>query len=181
MCRNGTGDEPDLRSVNVGLQYNSISDELRHARNAETAHLEAVMKVDGVKALRLALLADHVRQSIPDSALELRTVAGEEPHLWIDLAHRVTMEPDPKTFRLSFHGVDRIDTLLETEDITRMLAAIRSVLAHGQVNAARGAPDRLTMPTAWSYMTLFYVWMTGIVTGVAAVTLLVMILKKLPF
>jgi hypothetical protein len=173
--------QAELWSVNVGLQYNTISDDLRHARNAETAHLEAVLKVDGVKALRLALLADHLRQHLPDNTFELRTVSGEEPHLWIDLCHRVTMEPDPKTFRLSFHGLDRINTLLETEDPHRMLAAIRSVLAHEQVIAARGGPDRLTLPTAWSYITLLYVWITGIITGVAALALLVIVLKKMPF
>lgn len=167
--------------LDVGLQHYSISDELRNARDAETAHLEAVLRVDGVKALRLALLADHVRQHIPDSSIELRTTSGEEPHMWIDLCHRVTMDPDPKTFRLSFHGLDRIDPLLETEDPQRMLAAIRNVLAHGQVTAARGGPDRLTLPTAWSYITLLYVWITGIITGVAALALLVIVLKKMPF
>jgi hypothetical protein len=165
----------------VGLQHTMISDDVRRARDAETAHLEAVLKTDGVKAIRLALLGDHVRQHVPAANVELKTEAGLEPQLWLDLAHRVTMEPDAKTFRLAFHGMDRIETLLETEDSTRMLAAIRSVVAHNEVRAARGETDKLALPSAWSYLTLFYVWLTGIVTGVAALALLVITLKKLPF
>jgi hypothetical protein len=165
----------------VGLQHNILSEDLRRARDAETAHLEAVLKTHGVKAIRLALLADHVRQHVPAADVELKSLPGEEPHLWLDLAHRVTMEPDAKTFRLSKLGVANVETLLETDDATRMLAAIRSIAAHNEVIASRSGPEKLALPTAWSYATLFYVWLTGIITGVAAYALLVITLKKPPF
>jgi hypothetical protein len=165
----------------VGLQHNIFSDDVRKARDAETAHLEAVLKTHGVKAIRLALLADHVRQHVSAADVELKTQPGDEPQLWLDLAHRVTMEPDAKTFRLSHLGVDRIETLLETDDATRVLAAIRSIAAHREVVAARSEPDKLALPTTWSYLTLFYVWLTGIITGAAALALYFITLKKLPF
>ncbi len=150
---------------------------LRHARDASTAHLEAVLKVDGARYLRLAYLRDKLGK---DSGVELKSGPGMQSQLWLDLAHRVTMEPHAKTYRLSRIGVDTIDVMLETESLDEALVAARVVLAHRSVEVARAPADvEKSMESQW--ITMLYVWLTGVVTGIAVLALYIIHMKKLPF
>jgi hypothetical protein len=161
----------------VGLEERMSVASLRDARDASTAHLEAVLKVDGASYLRLS----HLRTQLgPSDQLDLKSAAGVQPQLWLDLAHRLTMEPDAKTYRLSYHGVDRIDVLLETQNLEEAKEAAEKVLAQRVVNAARFSVEA-AQKAEWRGLTLLYVWMTGLVTGFAALALYVIIMKKLPF
>ena len=150
---------------------------LRDARDASTAHLEAVLKVNGASYLRLAHLRDLLD---PLDQIELKAGSGIQPQLWLDLAHRVTMEPDAKTYRLSFVGPDKIEVLLETENLVEAKEAAENALALKVVAQTRKAVID-SQKAEWRWMTLLYVWMTGVVTGIAALALYVITMKELPF
>jgi hypothetical protein len=167
----------------VSAVFAIASDTLRQARAAEAAHLDAVLKVNGAKALRLANLLERLQS--PDIKLaddiELKASPGEEPHVWLDLSHRITMEPDAKTYRLSHFSTNRIDVLLETESLDEMLAATHRVLAHRSVKQDWSNEESSLTPKVWSAATLLYVWTTGVIAGAAGLALLSTYLKKLPF
>lgn len=156
---------------------------LRQARDAEAAHLDAVLKINGAKALRLSHLVQSLRQiqATGMQDLELTLKPGEEPHVWLDLSHRVTMEPDTKTYRLSALLTDRVDVLLETENLQEVLQQAQRVLAHRSVKQAWNAAESRQGPKVWSLATLVYVWATGFVAGAAGLALLSIYMKKLPF
>lgn len=156
---------------------------LRHARDAEALHLDAVLKVNGAKALRLTHLVELLRQSQSNDAedLELKVRQGEDPHIWLDLSHRITMEPDAKTYRLSALSTDKVDVLLETENLDTLMVAAQRVLSHGKVRRAWGMGESVPSSKVWSLTTLVYVWATGFVAGAAGLALLSIYMKKLPF
>ncbi len=159
-----------------------IRDDLRRARDAESAHLEASLKIQGAKSLRLQQLRDILRErgfaNAPD--LELNTIPGEEPQLWLSLSHCVVMQPDASTYRLMLHGQNQIETIIETMNVSDTVANCVRVMAHAEVSAARN-PAVVEISPLWNQATLIYVWMTGVVTGVAALTLYAILLKKLLF
>jgi hypothetical protein len=156
---------------------------LRHARDVEAAHLDAVLKVNGAKALRLSHVVQSLRliQATGMQDLELKVSPGEEPQVWLDLSHRITMEPDAKTYRLSALSADRVDVLLETENLQDLLQQAQRVLAHRSVKQAWNAAESRQGAKVWSLATLVYVWATGFVAGAAALALLSIYMKKLPF
>ncbi len=170
----------------LGVELLQIQSDVRRARDAESAHLEAALKIDGAKYLRLGRLRDVLRERGfgENDYFELRVTPGEPPQLWLDLRHRVTMEPDAGTYRLSVHGVDQIDIALETTSLDETVAACIKVLAHSMVRATRDAPlhdVESDAQTSSNHATLVYVWLTGVITGIAALSLYAIILKKLPF
>jgi hypothetical protein len=179
LCRNGTAIVGD---VNLAAELLQIRDDLRRARDAESAHLEASLKIQGAKSLRLQQLSDILRErGFANAAdLELKTIAGEEPQLWLSLSHCVVMQPDASTYQLSLHGQNQIETLLETKSLSDTVASCVRVMAHAEVLAARNTAVVEASPL-WNQATLVYVWMTGVVTGVAALTLYAILLKKLLF
>lgn len=156
---------------------------LRHARDAEAAHLDAVLKVNGAKALRLSHLVQLLRQVQASGAqdIELKVSPGEEPHVWLDLSHRITMEPDAKTYRLSALSADNVDVLLETENLQDLLQHAQKVLAHGRVKQAWNAMESSQVAKVWSLATLVYVWATGVVAGAAGLALLSIYMKNILF
>ena len=169
----------------MGDELLRIQDDVRQARDAESAHLEAVLKIDGAKYLRLARLRDVLRERGFGEAeyFELRMMPGTEPQLWLGLSFCVTMEPDAGTYRLATHGVDKIETALETGSLDEIVAASAMLLAQGIVRKSRVAPAATQngSGTSANQATLVYVWLTGVVTGVVALTLYAIIMKKLPF
>ena len=166
----------------LGVELPRIRDDVRQARDAESAHLEAALKIDGAKYLRLARLRDVLRERGFDENehFEFRFTPGAEPQLWLDLKHRVTMEPDAGTYRLSALGVDIIDPALETMSLDEIVAACSKLLAHGILQRSRRAAVSARSDTP-NHATLLYVWLTGVVTGVAALTIYAIIMKKLGF
>lgn len=161
----------------MGIDEKISAETLRQARDASSAHLEALLKVNGAGYLRLAHLRDLVGTvDWPD----LKTDVGMPPQLWLDLAHCITMEPDAKTYRLSYHDKHKIDVLLESEDLQTVVAAVKNVQAHqfvGMTRRAGSGPQK----TEWQWLTLMYVWMTGVITGIAALAIYSIIMKSLPF
>jgi hypothetical protein len=158
-------------------------DYLRHARDAEASHLDAVLKVNGAKALRLSHALQMLRKENGSDVdgVELKLNMGEEPQIWLDLSHRVTMEPDPKTYRLSALSPHQIDVLLETEDLQTLLDAAERVLAHRKVRRAWGLVESKPSPNAWNVAALVYVWVMGLVTGAAGLSVIAIYMKKLIF
>jgi hypothetical protein len=172
----------------LGLEQRIYSEDVRRARDAETAHLEAVLKVNGGRVLRLAELEDQLRRDNSLNAdalrgLELKTDVGEEPSLWLDLGHRVQIFGEGRSYRISRVKPEAIETVLETDSKIGVLAAAQRILAHGYVRDVRtGTPT--TSPPAeriWGSATMFYIWLTGVVTGIAVLSLAAIYLKKLPF
>lgn len=160
----------------MGLEQQISAGDLRNARDASSAHLEAVLKVDGASYLRLAHLRDQLG---PSDHIDLKSAAGVQPQLWLDLAHRFTMEPDAKTYRLSHHGIDRIDVLLETSALNEAVKAGHKVQALNKVRHIRSDRDEAASAHQ-RWMTMLYVWMTGFVTGVALLATYLIYMKQLP-
>jgi hypothetical protein len=161
----------------LGLDEKMSTATLRDARDASTAHLEAVLKVNGASYLRLAHLRDQL--DVQDD-IELKAGDGVQPQLWLDMAHRFTMEPDAKTYRLAYHGASKIEVLLETDQLESAVSAAKAVLAHKAVRELRGSSEP-SQTVEWQWMTLLYVWMTGVITGFAALSLYAIYMKKLLF
>jgi hypothetical protein len=169
----------------LGVELPRIQDDVRLARDAESAHLEAGLKIDGAKYLRLARLRDILgeRGFHQSEYFELKAALGNAPQLWLDLRQCVTMEPDAGTYRLAVHGADTITTSLETNSLDEIVAACSKQLAHGVLQQSRTAP---ILPHGDSVITsdsatLIYVWFTGVVTGIAALTLYAILMKRLLF
>lgn len=175
----------------MGLNIQGFDEALRNARNAEFAHLEAILKQADSKVLRLADLQDKIRVGLGRHAenmgfLELKHAAGDEPQLWLDLVHAVSMEPDATTFRLSRYHLNERETLFESQTVADIAAQSLRHMAHEVIKDARfaaahtGKPDEKTI-AGWSAITLLYVWLTGFVVGVAVLTLLSIYLKNINF
>lgn len=166
--------------VGLGVDSQSRRDLVRKARDAETAHLDAVIKVNGAAYLRLAALADALRAdpAFDSSALELKALPGETPALWLDVVHAITMEPDAKTFRLTHHGTTTKSVLLETQEQAAITLQASEVLAHQNVRHLRGAGPKQVLQRSAVHL---YVWLTGLVTGAAAMALYFIYLKDMRF
>ena len=165
----------------LGVELLRVRDELRQARDSETAHLEAILKDEGPKALRLARLHDILRERSNSDSLDLQSMAGLEPRLWLDLRTCVVMRPDAGTYLLSVHGRDRIETVLQTENLDEVVAECSRRLAHRQVTASRQPINTDLALAQASPTTLIYIWMTGVFTGVAIFAICAILLKKMPF
>jgi hypothetical protein len=164
----------------------SHRDALRAARDREAAHVEARLRLDGAKVLRLAHLAEELRQSKRVSPLvledvELKAALGDEPQLWLDLQHTVSMQPDSSTYRLNAYGTDKIDLLLETESLIKISGACERVLVQADVRRLWQESGKRNADSHYSFTTLLYVWGTGFVAGGALLALLSIYLKKIPF
>jgi hypothetical protein len=168
----------------LGVVDRSMKDRLRSARDAEAAYLDAVLRVNGAKYLRLAHLRDIVGKAYPAQELELKAAPGEDPVLWLDFFHRVKLASDGKTYHLDYMHNETIETLLQTSNFDETVAASKNVLDHAILREQRAEANPALPgqpPTAWPYSTLVYVWGTGIVTGAAALAFAVIHLKNLPF
>jgi hypothetical protein len=170
----------------LGIEERDWNERLRLARDAEKAHLDAVLRINGASYLRLAHLRNALADALPGhmNDIQLKAEQGEEPMLWLDLAHCVTMSPDPKTYHLAFRGRDGLQTLLQTKNFAEVIAASEKVLAHAGLRQSRmvaGVFGNTALRAVWPQATLVYVWLTGLVTGAATVALFAIYLKKLPF
>ena len=170
----------------LSVKLLQIRDDVRRARDAESAHMEAALKIDGAKYLRLARLRDILRERGFGNAdcFELKNTLGEAPQLWLDLRHCVTIEPDAGTYRLTVHGVDHIEVVLETISLDEAVATSVKVLAHSKVRASRDMSSKdvqSAVSSSSNHATLAYVWLTGVITGMAALSLYAILLKKMPF
>ena len=88
------------------------------------------------------------------------------------------MEPDAATYRLTRFGLHDREVLLETSDQAEILTAVQKLDAHTLVLDARHGN---WAGKSWAFATLFYVWLTGIVTGGAVLALYLIYLKKWMF
>ncbi len=166
----------------MGLEYGTYAETLRKARDAEAVHLEAALKVNGAKALRLAHLVSLLRERLKENpsvldGIELQTAPGSEPQLWLDLVHRMTLEPDAKTYCLSALADGRREELLTTTNLEEALDTATRVLAHKQIAQTWQRAESARKTTLWSLSTLVYVWFTGVVAGAAGLALYYIYLK----
>ena len=153
-------------------------DELRNARLAESARLDASLGLQDAKVLRLGALRDGVLPALAgnDQALELFELSvfpGASPRLWVDLVSSVVMEPDPKHYRLVQDQAEGRVILFETESLSDMKAYLVKFLAHRLVEQER-AKVKTRLAGLWrggtySHLDLALVWLAGLGVGILAV------------
>lgn len=175
----------------MGVSVPRFDEALRTARDAEAAHLEAVMRQADARVLRLAGLKDKIAAGLGGHArdlkfLELKAIEGNEPLLWLDLVHVVSMQPDNGTYRLEAQGQQGREVLAETGNSDEMTRLCLRHMAHEVVKTARQAPPvdpagSDSQISGWSAVTLLYVWLTGFVVGVAVLALLAIYMKNIIF
>jgi hypothetical protein len=167
----------------LGVEKLRIADDLRQARDSETAHLEAVLKDSGAKALRLARVKDVLRARglAAGETFDLKIAQGVEPRLWLDLRTSVAMRPDAGTYQLTVHGREKIEVVLETKNLDEIVAECSRHLAHAEVVGARAMSMEELMPAPASQAKLIFVWMLGVFTGVAVLALCAILLKLIHF
>lgn len=152
--------------------------ELRWARLAEAAKLEATLGLQDAKTLRLEALRDAVLPGLAanDAArqlFELVVFAGGTPRLWVDLVTSVVMEPDPKTYRLIQEQNSGRAILFESDRLDEMQNTLTRFLAHRMVEQERQKARHDSVMTAWprryNNLDLALVWMAGVGVGILGV------------
>ncbi len=153
-------------------------DELRSARQAEAARLDATTGLQDAKALRLGALRDAVLPALAGNEkarqlFELSVIPGVSPRLWVDLVSSVVMEPDPKHYRLVQDQADERVTLFETDQLSDMRSFLTRFLAHRMVAEERQiaaiTKNRLKANVSYSHVDLILVWLAGVGLGILAV------------
>ena len=153
-------------------------EELRNARLAETARLDASLGLQDAKVLRLGALPDSVLPSLAanDQArelFELSVFPGASPRLWVDLVSSVVMEPDPKQYRLVQDQAEGRVIVFETDKLSDMKDYLIRFVAHRLVekerNKAKESLARLWTGGRYSHLDLALVWLAGLSFGVLAV------------
>jgi hypothetical protein len=153
-------------------------DELRSARRAEAARLDATTGLQDAKVLRLGALRDAVLPSLAGNEkarqlFELSVIPGVTPRLWVDLVSSVVMEPDPKNYRLVQDQNDGRINLFETDRLGEMQSFLTRFLAHRMVEQERQTAAsrmaRWSQGGSYSHLDLVLVWLAGLGFGVLAV------------
>jgi hypothetical protein len=169
----------------------AMNEELRKARLAQAAHLDAAADIRDAKTLRLTVLIDELSPHLAGVALrgdrfiDPIVVPGEPPRLWIDMVAYVLMEPNPRTYRLQIDTAGGHETLLETRDRGEMRQYIIAYVAHRLVERERqfAFDSRVRQPAGKRYSgtALFLAWLSGFSIGLLALFALGLWLAKNPF
>jgi hypothetical protein len=162
-----------------------LAQAIREARLAEAAHFDAVMALRDAKTIRLKIVEEELAEVIaaspgPIQRFSPTLVPGDPPRLWIDLVTAVVMEPDPRTYRLTFDAQSGREILLETTDRAELLARLKQVIAHQIVARARTAgPAWLSpsLPAVTAEMVPGLAFIGGAVVGALVASLLFILLK----
>lgn len=149
---------------------------LRLARIAESAHFDAALDIRDAKTLRLQVLKDDLAPILAANeeagrAFDLSLVPGEPPKLWIDLITAVVMEPDPRTYRLIRDTHSGRETVSETASRPEMVEQIKIHMAHQLVARERrmaAAPPAKAGVRGHSSAALILAWLSGFSIGVLA-------------
>lgn len=152
-------------------------DELRSARLAQDARLEAFSGLIDARMLRLGALRDAVLPKISQNEkarqlFELSVSTGATPRLWVDLVSSVVMEPDPKHYRLVQDLADTREIVFETENLVEMQTYLTRFLAHRLVaeerEKARQRRTKLTASGKYGHWDMVMVWIAGLGVGILA-------------
>lgn len=164
--------------------------ELKEARLAEAAQLEAMLNFSDARALRLENLLHAFQDKWAGSAyarslFQLTIEPGVKPRLWIDLVSSVVMEPDPRSYRLVKDEQAGITTIFETSNMPEMASYLSRYLAHRLVErekagSAVNSPGPI-VAQPYNIRDMFYVWIAGCVFGAMALFSVAMYLGKLQF
>lgn len=164
--------------------------DLKEARLAEAAQLEAMLNFSDARALRLenlqlALQDKWAGSSYARSLFQLTIQPGVKPRLWIDLVSSVVMEPDPRCYRLVKDEQAGTTTVFETTNMPEMATYLSRYLAHRLVEREK-AGTVLSSPAPiiaqpYNIRDMFYVWIAGCVFGAMALFSIAMYLGKLQF
>lgn len=164
--------------------------DLKEARLAEAAHLEAMLNFSDARALRLENLQDALKKrwagsAIAQSLFNLSIQPGVKPRLWIDMVSSVVMEPDPRNYRLVKDEQGARETVFETTDLPEMAGYLSRYLAHQLVEREKAGAVLKTQSAVaaapYNLRDMFYVWIAGSVFGAMVLLTLAMYLKKIDF
>ncbi len=162
----------------VVAMANPFVDELRSARLAEAARLDASLGLQDAKTLRLEALRESVLPTLAQhegarQLFELSVFPGGTPRLWVDLVTSVVMEPDPKHYRLVQEQSSGRNILFETDKLGEMQAYLMRFLAHRLVEQERqkAGYSQAAKPANGRYnsLDLILVWLAGLGVGILAV------------
>ena len=142
---------------------------LKDARANQTAHLEALFRMQDVSALRLTALHDRLlpEVSLNSEAAALFSLdlnAGVQPRLWLGLGTSIVMEPDPKTYRLVQLQETARATLFETQDELEMRRFALRQIAHAIV-LRRQILKPVSVTAAFIQTQRLFYWLLGVVCG----------------
>ncbi len=162
-------------------QIDGLERDVRRARLAQAAHFDALVDIRDAQTLRLDALQEKLRKHMSKEPrlarlLPLQMVDGFPPRLWIDNISFIVMEPDPRTYRLMRQEQVGHETILETRDLSEMVAKVREYASHALIEAQRGEQSseknglRITSPMVMAWLTGFtlgvlVVLIAGIITG----------------
>jgi hypothetical protein len=151
--------------------------ELRLARQSESAQVDAAIGFHDAKTLRLGALRDAVLPSLAQNdqarqLFELSIIPGISPRLWVDLVSSVVMEPDPKHYRLVQDRDNGRVTLFETESLDDMKLFLTRFLAHRMIEQEREKASARAAARAarnkYASIDLILVWLAGLGLGILA-------------
>jgi hypothetical protein len=162
---------------------------LLKARQAEFAQVEARIRVNEARYLRLEALRDRIQDLLSQnggngSLIELKALPGEAPRLWLDLVSSMVMEPDPSSYRIEKIEAQGLTTLAETRDPEVALQQALQVVAHGAVTRAQMPGSTAVGDSGartYDLAALVYSWSMGVIVGAAALLLAGMYLGKIGF
>lgn len=159
---------------------------LASARLAEAAHLDALVRAQDASALRLDLVRGRLLERLPeDSALRksmaMRLPPEHAPRLFLDLVHSIALGADGRSLLLERDHDESRELLFSTFDADAMANEVLRRVAHQAIHSARAGltPDSTGDKASWGQ--LLYVWLTGLTTGVALLTAVLIYMEKLKF
>ncbi len=180
---------------------------LAHAREAESAWVEAREKVHDAATLRLFAVQQDLRPyvaAMPEAKglIDLALVPGYPPRLWIDLsAYVIVDETDDRTLRLIQETLEERRVLYSTSQPEDMTAFLKRFIAHRVARRHRWlageTPIELTAKpepypartepengsrerTGPSAGLLWLVWLAGVASGILLLALFLLLSGKLP-
>lgn len=173
---------PDMAQVSEFTLEETLLQALQDARAKESARLEAMFNVQDLRTLRLMNLHDLIEPELAQDALtkalfNLNLEPGETPRLWLGLTSSIVMEPDPKTYRLVNMTEAARETLFETTDMLAMKGFALRHMAFQIIEQRRKPSRRVTQPRN-SIFPLAFMWLTGVVCGIAGLTVCDLLIKR---
>ncbi|QPC44235.1 hypothetical protein HW532_16940 [Kaustia mangrovi] len=162
---------------------------LRQARLVEAEHLDALFDIRDAKQLRLVTLKDELEREVAGRSearelFDLSIAMGEPPRLWIDMVSYVTLEPDPRTYRLVQDTRDGRVVLFESGDRAETVERVVQFMAHRMVERERakaGAAPEGRVVMGYSGVSLLFAGICGFALGALGLLALGVLLSPAPF
>jgi hypothetical protein len=183
-----SSEQPEInggQGWSAGRQIDGLERDVRRARLAQAAHFDALVEIRDAQTLRLAALHEDLRKKTAAdprlaALLPLQMESGFPPRLWIDNNSYVTMEPDPRTFRLVRQVTSGHETVLETRELSEMVAKVRECASHSLIESQRNGTSAESGNGKVSSQ-IVMAWLTGFTFGVLGLLILGILTGRITF